>query len=275
MRLGKTVSFIGAGNMAEALIKGILKAGLFDPADITVADTTADRLECLKRSYGVSTVADNGEAASCSEIVVLSVKPQVLPHVLPEIVGHTSHNPLVISVVAGTHLASIASILGRHTRLVRVMPNTPAVVLGGAAALAMGTGASPQDMGTALRIFESVGLAVVVDEKLMDAVTGLSGSGPAYIFTMIEAMADGGVKMGLPREIALKLAAQTTLGAARMVLETGAHPAVLRETVTSPGGTTAYGLHHLEQAGIRAAMMGAVEAATMRSDELGRKGSEQ
>lgn len=269
--IGKTIAFIGGGNMAEALVKGCLRAGLFEPGQITVADASADRLAYIAQQYGVKATADNGEACRSADILVLSVKPQVMPHVLAEMGGGVGHKPLVISVAAGVPIAAIAAEFGQDARIVRAMPNTAALILEGAAAVAKGDGATSEDLSIAMKMFEAVGTAVVVDEKLMDAVTGLSGSGPAYIFTVIDALADGGVKMGLPRETALKLAAQTALGAAKLVLETGKHPGVLKEAVTSPGGTTIAGLHRLEDGGVRAALMGAVEAATLRSKELGKK----
>ncbi|MDH4100715.1 MAG: pyrroline-5-carboxylate reductase [Nitrospirota bacterium] len=271
MSIGKSIAFIGGGNMAEALVKGCLRAGLFEPAQITVADASADRLAYIGTQYGVKTTSDNGEACRSAAILVLSVKPQVMPHVLAEAKGSVGHKPLVVSVAAGVPIATIAAEFGQDARIIRAMPNTPALILEGAAAVAKGGGATAEDLSIAVKIFEAVGIAVVVDEKLMDAVTGLSGSGPAYIFTVIDALADGGVKMGLPRETALKLVAQTTLGAAKLILETGKHPGVLKEGVTSPGGTTIAGLHRLEDGGVRSALMGAVEAATLRSKELGKK----
>jgi pyrroline-5-carboxylate reductase len=198
------------------------------------------------------------------------VKPQVIDTVLAEIAAAVDAKKLVISIAAGVTLARIEKALTPGSRAVRVMPNTPALVLAGAAAIAGGTGATSDDLGLAQSIFDSVGRSVIVEEKLMDAVTGLSGSGPAYVFLIIDALSDAGVKAGLPRQLALELAAQTVYGSAKMVLETKEHPGKLRDMVTSPGGTTIEGLHALEKGKLRATLMNAVEAATARSKELGK-----
>lgn len=264
----KTVGFIGGGRMAEALISGMVTAALYQPEQIHVADPDASRLEHLKNQYGVQVGLTNDEVAGTSEAVVLAVKPQVLAEALTEI-REGVRNRLVISVAAGVSIHRILQLLGGDARVVRAMPNTPAMVGEGMTGLAVGPGVGQAEAACARQIFESVGKVVPVEERLMDAVTGLSGSGPAYIFLAIEAMADGGVKMGLPRGTASLLAAQTVLGAARMVLETGQHPASLKDQVASPGGTTIAGLHRLEQGGLRAVMIDAVEAATKRSQELG------
>ena len=263
------VAFVGGGQMAEALIGGILAARLCEPDHIRVSDPVAERLDFLKTKYGVSTSGSNAEIASWGDIVVLAVKPQVLERVLKEIEGCLA-KPLVVSIVAGVPIVRITDLCGKGTRVIRAMPNTPALVREGMTALAVGAGVQEQDVASVRRIFESVGKVVPVEERLMDAVTGLSGSGPAYVFLAIEALADGGVKMGVPRDIAGVLATQTVLGAARMVMETGLHPARLKDQVASPGGTTMAGLHRLEQGGLRATLIDAVEAATKRSQELGR-----
>lgn len=265
----KAVGFVGGGRMAEALISGMVTAKLYHPEQIQVADRDTIRLDHLKKQYGVQVALANDEVAATSEIIVLAVKPQVLDEVLRGIKSGV-HDQLVISVAAGVPIHRILGPLGGQARVVRAMPNTPAMVGEGMTGLAVGPGVGPDEVTCARRIFESVGKVVPVEEHLMDAVTGLSGSGPAYIFLAIEAMADGGVKMGLPREVASLLAAQTVLGAARMVLETGHHPARLKDQVASPGGTTIAGLHRLEQGGLRAVLIDAVEAATKRSQELGR-----
>lgn len=202
-------------------------------------------------------------------IIILSVKPQVIEKVLAEIAPVVDDKKLIISIAAGVSLAKIENALKKGSRVVRVMPNTPALVLAGVAALTRGNSATNEDVSFAKVIFDSVGRSVVVDEKLMDAVTGLSGSGPAYVFMIIDALSDAGVKVGLPRQLALELAAQTVYGSAKMVLETKEHPAKLRDMVTSPGGTTIEGLHALEKGKLRATLMNAVEAATARSKELG------
>ena len=267
--LTRKIAFVGGGHMAEALIGGVLSAKLCGPDRIWATDTATGRLDHLKKKYGIQVGGQNCEAVAWGDVVVLAVKPQVLDVVLQEI-GSELAKALVVSVVAGVPIRRIAEACGQSTRVIRTMPNTPAMVHAGMTALAIGAGVDADDVACAQQIFESVGKVVMVEERLMDAVTGLSGSGPAYVFLAIEALADGGVKMGLPRETAGLLAAQTVLGAARMVLETGQHPARLKDQVTSPGGTTIAGLHQLEQGGLRATLINAVEAATKRSQELGR-----
>lgn len=263
---------IGAGNMAEALLRGVLAAGRMRPAEILATDVRADRLAHLEATHGIRVSSDNAEAARRAETVLLAVKPQVMSRVLEDLRGAIGERQLLISIAAGLSTTHIAGHFPRQAvRVVRVMPNTPALVLEGISALARGHHATPQDLETARQLFEAVGKVVAVDESLMDAVTGLSGSGPAYAFLIIEALSDAGVKMGLPRDVALALAAQTMRGAARLVLDTGRHPGELKDMVTSPGGTTIAGVHALEQGGLRAALINAVEAATRRSQELGQR----
>jgi pyrroline-5-carboxylate reductase len=271
MPLGQTIAFLGAGNMAEALMKGLLAAQVADPQEIICTDPRADRGAALVAHYGVRFTRVNAEAVRAATIVVLAVKPQVMAPLLGEVGALLDPSKLVISIAAGVPIATIADLSARGARIVRTMPNTPALVGAGATALAGGPHASAADLVTATALFEAVGKAVVVDEHLLDAVTGLSGSGPAYVFLAIEALADGGVKAGLPRATALELAAQTVLGAARLVLETGVHPGQLKDQVTSPAGTTIAGVHALEKAGFRAALMDAVMASCERSRELGKK----
>ncbi len=270
MAIDKKIAFLGGGNMAEALIKGLLAAGAAKPDQMLVADVSSERLEHLKKTYGIIIQKSSKDAVSQAEIVLLCVKPQVIDVVLAKIVPVADKGKLVISIAAGVTIARIEKILTGDPRVIRVMPNTPALVLAGAAALAGGKNATSDDLALAQSIFNSVGRSFVVDEKLMDAVTGLSGSGPAYVFMIIDALSDAGVKAGLPRQLALELAAQTVYGAAKMVLETKEHPAKLRDMVTSPGGTTIEGLHALEEGKLRATLMNAVEAATARSRELGK-----
>ena len=266
--LAQKLSFVGGGRMAEALINGVLSAGGYTAEQIHVADPNTARLDHLNTQYGVQIGVTNHEAVVSSDVVVLAVKPQVMAEVLKEI-GDVLTKRLVISVVAGVRLGRMIEACGPQARIIRAMPNTPAMIGEGMTALAIGPGVEESEMRCARQIFESVGRVVRVDERFMDAVTGLSGSGPAYVFLMIEAMVDGGVKMGLPRETASLLAAQTVLGAARMVLKTGDHPARLKDQVASPGGTTIAGLHRLEQGGLRGVLIDAVEAAARRSQELG------
>jgi pyrroline-5-carboxylate reductase len=265
------IAVIGSGQMGEALIGGWL-ASKTVPADALFAtDASAERRDVMKRRFGVRTGSDNREAASWADVVVLAVKPQILDAVAKDLSSALA-GKLVLSIAAGVTIAHLAKLAPKNARIVRAMPNTPVLVRDGVSALSFGAGVTEKDQQLARRLFEAVGRAVVVEEKLMDAVTGLSGSGPAYVFLAIEALADGGVKMGLPRTVSDLLAAQTVLGAARMVLETGEHPAKLKDRVASPGGTTIAGLHRLEQGGLRAALMAAVEAASKRSEELGREG---
>lgn len=275
MQAEKSIGFLGAGNMAEALIKGTLKAGLLQPKDILASDAKRERLKELKEKYKISTYPRNTEVALKADIIVLAVKPQVVREVLDEVAPMVDESKLVISVAAGVPLSVLSSLLGqgknKRPRIVRAMPNTPALVQQGATALAAGDNASEGDLKTALNIFNSVGKTVVVAEALMDAVTGLSGSGPAYICAMVEALSDAGVKMGLSREVSYKLSLQTLLGAARLLEETGKQPSELKEMVTSPGGTTIFGLHALEKGKFKDTIMNAVESATARARELGRE----
>jgi len=270
MTIDKKIAFLGGGNMAEALIKGLIAAGSAKPDQIMVTDLSSDRVDHLKKTYGIFIQKGNLEAAREADVIILSVKPQVIEKVLAEIAPGVDGKKLVISIAAGINIGKIEKALRDNSRVVRVMPNTPALVLEGAAAIAGGRAVTSDDLALAQNIFNSVGRAVIVEEKLMDAVTGLSGSGPAYVFLIIDALSDAGVKAGLPRQLALELAAQTVYGAAKMVLETKEHPGKLRDMVTSPGGTTIEGLHALEKGKLRATLMNAVEAATARSRELGK-----
>jgi pyrroline-5-carboxylate reductase len=256
--------------MAEALIKGMIASGVARADQMSVTDISPERLEFLSRTYGITAGRSNRDAAAQAEVLLLCIKPQVMDWVLEEIAPAADRSKLVVSIAAGVAISRIEKALTGGPRVVRVMPNTPALVLEGAAALSSGSRATQEDMVLVQQIFGAVGRAVVVDEKLMDAVTGLSGSGPAYVFTIIEALSDAGVKAGIPRQLSLELAAQTVLGAAKMVVETKEHPGKLRDMVTSPGGTTIAGLHELEKGRLRAVLMNAVEAAAARSRELGR-----
>lgn len=263
------LAFVGCGNMGEALIKGLLGKGFIRSQDMIAADASRQRLAHLQKTYSVEVTTDNREAISRGDVILLAVKPQIMEGVLQEIASDIDTSKLLISIAAGVSIEYIESFFKKGVRLIRVMPNTPALVQEGASALSAGKKAKKEDMETAREIFEAVGKAVVVDEKLMDAVTGLSGSGPAYIFTILEALVDAGVKTGLPRQVSFDLALQTMLGSVKMVIETGEHPAKLKDMVTSPGGTTIAGLHVFEKEGLRGTLMNAVETATNRSRELG------
>lgn len=270
MLTGRQIGFVGGGNMAEALLAGLLREGLTTPGCLVVSDPLASRRELLGRNFGVVVTADNQTAVRGADIVVLCVEPQVLDDVLAELASSLEAHPLLISVAAGYPLSRMRDRLTAATRLVRAMPNTPSTIGQGVTAMSLAPGLSSGDQDWARCLFESVGKVVIVEERLLDAVTGLSGSGPAYVFAMIEALADGGVLAGLPRSAAQQLAAQTVAGAARMVLEQGEHPALLKDRVASPGGTTITGLSQLEQGRLRATLISAVEAATRRSQELGK-----
>lgn len=263
-------AFIGAGNMAEALLKGLLSSLHVPPKHITATDVVAERLAYLEATYGIATSTGNLRTAQEHEVIILAVKPQTMAMVLEMIAPAITRDKLVISIAAGITLQTLQQGLGADNRIVRVMPNTPALVLSGAAGISPGKSTTPQDVELVERLFNAVGRAVVVSEEMMDAVTGLSGSGPAFIFVLIEALSDGGVLMGLTRPVATDLAAQTVLGAAKMVLETGKHPGELKDMVTSPAGTTIAGMHALEDGGLRGLMMEAVRRATERSAALGR-----
>lgn len=267
--LNNKIAFLGGGQMAEALIGGLLASKVSEPEFIGATDPVASRREHLKCRFDIHVGEDNIQAVREADLVVLAVKPQALPAVLSE-AGPALAGKLVVSIAAGVTMAWISERIAGPRGIVRAMPNTPALVREGVTALAYPADLRAEDLTAVRALFEAVGSVVSVEERLMDAVTGLSGSGPAYVFVAIEALADGGVKMGLPRATAQLLAAQTVLGAARMVLERHEHPAKLKDQVASPGGTTIAGLHQLEAGGLRSCLIAAVEAATKRSQELGR-----
>ncbi|MFZ3060040.1 MAG: pyrroline-5-carboxylate reductase [Candidatus Methanoperedens sp.] len=266
----KKLGFIGTGKMGEALIKGILHARLVPPENIYASDMDSAKLELLEKQYKISVCKDNCSAVTDSDILIIAVKPQTIPALLKEI-KFSIKNQLVISIAAGVAIATYENELPRGTKVVRVMPNIAATVREAASAISPGSAVSKDDLEIAKTIFNAIGRSVILPEHLMDAVTGLSGSGPAYIFMVIEALADGGVHEGLDRNTAKLLAAQTVLGAAKMVLDGGSHTGELKDMVTSPGGTTIRGLRVMEERGVRVAMMNAVIAACERSKELGKK----
>jgi pyrroline-5-carboxylate reductase len=269
VKLTQTIGFLGTGNMAEALIKGLIAAGVVEPKQILGSDPRKERADEMKARYAIHTTTHNADVVRHAEIVVLSMKPQILPKVLDEVAPHLKPSALVISIAAGVPVSAIEPRLPEGTRVVRTMPNTPALVGAGATAIAAGQHAKDEDVEATRRIFDAVGMTVVLDESQLDAVTGLSGSGPAYVFLIIEALSDAGVKVGLSRYNAQALAAHTILGSAKMLIETNEHPGRLKDMVTSPGGTAIAGLHTLEAGGLRTTLINAVEAATNRSRELG------
>lgn len=273
MLQGKKIGFVGSGAMAEALISGIIAAGLITPAQIIVSDISQNRLNYMQEKFEINTTLCIQEVVNEAQILFLTVKPQVIPTVLDTIAPIISPSTLVVSVAAGITIQTLQNKMPRIP-IIRVMPNTPVAVGEGMSVIALGEYAAPQNGEIVFTIFASVGKAIIMDESAMDAVTGLSGSGPGYAFVLIDALADAGVRVGLSRQNSIIMAAQTLLGAAKMVLETGEHPAKLRDMVTSPGGTTIAGIHVLEQKGVRAACIDAVQAATQRSQEMGKKSHE-
>ncbi|MCS7044956.1 MAG: pyrroline-5-carboxylate reductase [Gemmataceae bacterium] len=264
------IGFLGAGKMATALAKAWLATGHASPEHLAASDPLEQARAAFAAGTGAFVAADNSEVVARSDLVVLAVKPQTMPALLAEIRDAVTLRHLVVSVAAGITLQQLADGLGRDRRLVRVMPNTPCLVGASASAFAAAPTAEAADVALVDQLFASVGTVVALPEKLLDAVTGLSGSGPAYVAVVIEALSDGGVRVGLPRDVANLLAIQTVLGTAKMLRETGMHPGLLKDMVASPGGTTIAGLHALERRGLRAALMDAVEAATQRAIELGR-----
>jgi pyrroline-5-carboxylate reductase len=265
LRLG----FLGAGKMATALARGFVQAGLASAQDVLASDPLEAARAAFSKESGAKATASNGEVVQFARVLVLAVKPDQADGVLAAMRGQFTAQHLLISIVAGVPIARLEGALPAGARVVRVMPNTPAVLGASASAFAVGQATQTEDAQLAQKLFSSVGVAYQVKESLLDAVTGLSGSGPAYAFLIIEALSEGGVAAGLPRDIATRLAAQTLLGSARMVLETGLHPGALKDMVTSPGGTTIEGLHELEKAGVRGALISAVRAAAEKSKRLG------
>jgi len=265
------ICILGTGNMGEAILKGILTSGLYAKKDIIVTDVAEDRLSYLHERYNVKTTRNNAQAASSSRYIMMTVKPAVIKSLISEISHVSDESKLIISVAAGISINNIRIWFKKELPVIRVMPNIPVLVLEGATAIASGPGVRPEEIDDVKKIFDSVGKAILLGEEHINAVTGLSGSGPAYIFAVIDALSDGGVKVGLPRQAATLLAAQTVLGAAKMVLESGEHPGRLKDMITSPGGTTIEGLHTLEMSGIRGAFISAVQQATKKADELGKR----
>jgi pyrroline-5-carboxylate reductase len=263
------IGFLGAGKMAMALSKGFIQAGLVTPEGLLASDPLEPARNSFSKEVGGGITSTNTAVLQFAEVLLLAVKPDQVANLLAEVRSQFTPKHLLISIAAGVTLSKLEGALPAGARVVRVMPNTPALIGASASGFALGKSATPADGQLVQRLFSSVGMAYQLKESLLDAVTGLSGSGPAYVFLMIEALSDGGVAAGLPRDIATKFAAQTLLGSARMVLETGLHPSALKDAVTSPGGTTIEGLHELEKGKVRAALMSAVRAATEKSRKLG------
>jgi pyrroline-5-carboxylate reductase len=269
MKLKIPLGFIGGGNMAEALIQGLLGSKTIIPADCWVCDIIEERLSYLKKKYGVKAVHDTPQVIRSSRAVILAVKPQNVEKALTSLAPIWSPEKVLISIAAGVPMSYLSGFFPKAPKIIRVMPNTPALVLSGISALSKNAIANEKDLALAESIFKAIGETVRVEESQLDAVTGLSGSGPAYVFHILEGLTEGGVKMGLARSVALKLAVQTVWGASQMALKMDWPLSQLKEMVTSPGGTTIHGLHVLENAGLHGILMDAVEAATNRSKELG------
>ncbi len=265
------VGLLGAGKMATALAKGFIRAGVVQAGHLLASDNQEGARHAFAKETGANVTADNPEVIHFAPVVILAVKPAQVAEMLGEISRHFTEQHLLVSIAAGVTLKTLSEGLFSEARLIRVMPNTPALVGASATGYALGEHATAEDGRLVQQLFSSVGIAYSVKESLLDAITGLSGSGPAYGYLMIEALSDGGVAEGLPRDIATRLAAQTLLGSARMVLDTGMHPGTLKDMVTSPGGTTIEGLHELEKGGVRAALMTAVRVATEKARILGNK----
>ncbi len=267
MGTGK-LGFIGIGNMGEALLRGIIGSELMSPADILASDVNSKKLEDLNGELGIAVVGSNCELVKRADIILFAVKPNVIKTILSEVSSCLNPPKWCISIAAGVSTATIENALGTDTPVVRVMPNTPALVYEGMAAICPGKHASDQHTQKTQQIFQAVGKVIAVQEKLMNVITALSGSGPAFVFLTMEAMTDAGVQLGLSRVDAAILAAQTVLGAGKMAVETGEHPAILKNNVTSPGGTSAAGLYQLESSGVRVAIIDAIVAAAARSEQL-------
>lgn len=268
----KTIGFAGAGQMAEALMKGILSADVVTPDALFFLEPAASRQKYIKETYGITSLPDYQQLLETCQTILFAVKPQVMPAVLEGMRPYVTEKHLFITIAAGLPISSYETALERtDLAIIRVMPNTPALVLEGASAISCNANVNDDGRQLAEKIFNAIGIVRVLDERYLDAVTGLSGSGPAYVYTFIEGLIDAGVKVGLTRADSEELAVQTVLGATRLVQQEKKHPAVLRAMVTSPGGTTIAGQHVLENSGFRGIIMDAVEAATIRSEELGRQ----
>jgi len=266
---GRRIGMIGAGNMAGALVRGLLASGRVTKEQIRASDVLEEKRRAMADAHGVVVGDDNAAIASFADLVVLAVKPQVIGQAAATLADHVAPETLIVSIAAGVPIRALEALLPRSRRIVRAMPNTPALVLAGATGLAASKGANAEDLDAATALFEAVGRVVRVEEPLLDAVTGLSGSGPAYVMLVIEALTEGGGKAGLDRDTATLLATDVVYGSAKLLVETGEDPARLREMVTSPNGTTLAGLRALQAGGLVAALVDAVESATKRSRELG------
>ena len=268
--MAKSIGFIGAGNMAEALMRGIISKKLYGKKDITASEIYEPRRKFISDTLGVNVTADGADVVRSAKFVILAVKPQQIGDAMSSLRGLFTKDHLIMSIAAGVTIDTLRSYVP-DSKIVRVMPNQPCMVLASASAYACGDNVTEEDKKTVKGVLDAVGISVEIKEELLDAVTGVSGSGPAYAYMMIGALSDGGVLMGLPRDVSTKLAAQTLYGAAKVILETGEHPDKMKDVVCSPGGTTIEAVKVLEDYGLRAALISAVEASTLRSKELGKE----
>lgn len=266
--MNKTIGFIGCGNMAQAMIGGIVSSGLVQPENIMSTDQSAEKLTYIKDKFGVRTSSNNSEAASFADILVLAVKPHIYSTVIDEIKALVKKDVIIVTIAAGIEIKFIENKFGRSIKVVRTMPNTPALVGEGMSAICSNSQVTTEELQLVVKIFESFGKAEVIEERLMDAIPAISGSSPAYVYMFIEALADGGVLRGIPRDKAYKLAAQAVLGAAKMVIETGEHPGLLKDKVCSPGGTTIEAVYTLEKNNFRGTVISAMESCTEKTIKM-------
>jgi pyrroline-5-carboxylate reductase len=267
----KSIGFIGCGNMAQAMIGGIIKSGLKKPLSVMASNTSSGKLQAVKERYGIATTTNNIDIAKEADIVVLAVKPNKYPDVINEIKGYIKEDAIIVIIAAGITMEKVAEGFGGGIKVARTMPNTPALVGEAMSALCFNSEVSENEKNEVISIFESFGKVEIVEEKLMDVIPAISGSSPAYVYMFIEALADGGVLQGIPRSKAYKLAAQAVLGAAKMVLETGEHPGVLKDNVCSPGGTTIEAVYTLEKNNFRGAVISAMESCTEKAVKMSKK----
>ena len=268
--MDKIIGFVGSGNMAKAMIEGIINSGLILPENILSSSKTKDTMEKMNTSYGIKTTLDNGEVAKKSDFLVIAVKPYMYEKILKEIKGDIKEGTIIIAIAAGISMGYMEKLLGREELIVKAMPNTPAMVGEGMTALSFSKCINDENKEEVIKIFNSFGKSEIIDENLMDSFTSIAGSSPAYVYMMIEAMADGGVQQGIPRPQAYKMAAQAVLGAAKMVLDTGLHPGELKDKVCSPGGTTIDAVAKLEEKGFRSAIIEAMNICGKKSKEMGK-----
>jgi pyrroline-5-carboxylate reductase len=269
--MSKKVSFIGCGNMAQAMIGGMVKSGVVLKEDITASASSNTNLDAVEEKYGIVTTLDNKAAAKLADVLILAVKPNIYPIVIEEIKNYIKEDTLIVTIAAGITMSFMEKALGKEAKVIRTMPNTPAMVGEGMSAVCYNSNVAEEELNLVLDLFKSFGKTEVIDEKLMDAIPAVSGSSPAYVFMFIEALADGAVRDGIPRSKAYKMAAQAVLGAAKMVLDTGMHPGTLKDNVCSPGGTTIEAVYALEKNNFRGTVIDAMKACTEKTKEMSKK----